>query len=69
MYDVHPLIPIDCDIFDCCASCIEETYEDWDIKFSVVELPEVETLITTKLLIISNYKEIRNIIIDIDKYK
>lgn len=31
--DVPPLIPVDCDIFDCCASYIEESYEDWDLKF------------------------------------
>ena len=30
---VPSLIPIDCDIFDCCASYIKEDYEDWDIKF------------------------------------
>lgn len=34
---VPPLIPIDCDIFDCCASYIKEDYEDWDIKFKVEE--------------------------------
>ena len=30
---VPALIPVDCDIFDCCASYIKEDYEDWDIKF------------------------------------
>ncbi len=30
---VPPLNPIDCDLFDCCASYIKEDYEDWDLKF------------------------------------
>jgi len=37
---VPPLIPVDCDIFDCCASYIQEDYEDWDIKFKVEEKKE-----------------------------
>ena len=35
--NVPPLIPIDCNIFDCCASYIEEDYEDYDIKYQKVE--------------------------------
>ena len=35
---VPPLNPIDCDIFDCCASYIKEDYEDWDDKFKVEEI-------------------------------
>ena len=31
--DVPPLTPIDCSIFECCASYIKEEYEDWDLKF------------------------------------
>jgi len=34
---VPALIPVDCDIFDCCASYIKENYEDWDTKFKVEE--------------------------------
>jgi hypothetical protein len=31
--NIHPsLIPNNCDIFDCCASYIQEDYEDWDIN-------------------------------------
>lgn len=31
----HPeLIPVDCSIFDCCASYILEEYEDWDKQFN-----------------------------------
>lgn len=31
--DKHPaLLPVDCEIFDCCASYILEEYEDWDLK-------------------------------------
>jgi len=30
---VPSLNPINCDIFDCCASHIKENYEDWDSKF------------------------------------
>lgn len=30
---VPPLIPVDCDVFDCCASYIEEDYEDWDALY------------------------------------
>lgn len=30
---VPPLVPVDCDIFKCCASYIEEEFEDWDNKF------------------------------------
>ena len=29
---VPKLVPIDCDVFDCCASYIKEEYEDWDVK-------------------------------------
>ena len=35
---VPPLNPIDCDIFDCCASYIKEDYEDWDDKFKIEEI-------------------------------
>lgn len=37
---VPALTPVDCDIFDCCASYIKEDYEDWDIKFKVEEKEE-----------------------------
>ncbi len=30
---VPSLIPVDCGIFDCCASYIQEDYDDWDIQF------------------------------------
>ena len=31
---IHPaLTPIDCDVFECCASYIKEDVEDWDLKF------------------------------------
>ena len=39
---VPPLIPIECDVFDCCASCIKEEFEDWDVKFTKEE-PKKET--------------------------
>ena len=38
------LIPIDCDIFDCCASYIKEEFEDWDLKFVEVK-PEIKKVI------------------------
>ena len=42
---VHPpLIPIDCEIFDCCASYIKEDFEDWDSKFAEVK-PENKKII------------------------
>ena len=34
---VPSLNPVECDIFDCCASYIKIDYEDWDIKFKVEE--------------------------------
>jgi virulence-associated protein VapD len=41
---VHPpLIPIDCEIFDCCASYIKEDFEDWDSKFAEVK-PEIKKI-------------------------
>ena len=43
--NTHPaLTPIDCDIFDCCASYIKEEFEDWDLKFVEVK-PEIKKLI------------------------
>ena len=39
---VPPLIPVECDVFDCCASYIKEGYEDWDTKFTNEE-PKKET--------------------------
>ena len=30
---IPALVPIDCDIFKCCASYIQEDFEDWDAKF------------------------------------
>jgi hypothetical protein len=30
---IPPLTPIDCEIFDCCASYIKEDFEDWDTIF------------------------------------
>ena len=42
---IHPaLTPIDCDIFDCCASYIKEEFEDWDLKFDAVK-PEIKKVI------------------------
>ena len=41
--DVPPLTPIDCSIFECCASYIKEEYEDWDLKFVEEEPKKVET--------------------------
>ena len=41
--EVPPLIPIDCSIFECCASYIEEEYEDCDLKMpKVEEIPKVK---------------------------
>jgi len=41
----HPaLTPIDCEIFDCCASYIKEDFEDWDLKFVEVK-PEIKKVI------------------------
>jgi hypothetical protein len=37
---VPKLNPINCDVFDCCASYIKEDYEDWDIKFQT-DKPQV----------------------------
>ena len=34
---IPALVPIDCDIFKCCASYIQEDFEDWDAKFQVEE--------------------------------
>jgi hypothetical protein len=43
--NTHPaLTPIDCNIFDCCASCIKEEFEDWDLKFVEVK-PEIKKII------------------------
>ena len=43
--NTHPaLTPIDCDIFDCCASYIKEEFEDWDLKFVEVK-PEIKKVI------------------------
>lgn len=40
---LHPsLTPIDCNIFDCCASYIEEDYENWDLKIPTVDEPKKE---------------------------
>ena len=42
---IHPaLTPIDCDIFDCCASYIKEEFEDWDLKFVEVK-PEIKKVV------------------------
>ena len=27
---IPPLTPVDCEIFDCCASYLKEDFEDWD---------------------------------------
>lgn len=44
--DVPELIPIDCDLFDCCASYILDHYEDWDLKMpEVEEIKKVEVVI------------------------
>ena len=51
---VPALIPINCDIFDCCASYIKEDYEDWDSKFKIeepkreeIKFNNIETYIAT----------------------
>jgi hypothetical protein len=38
---VPALQPINCSIFDCCASYIEEDYEDWDVKYSKSDVDEI----------------------------
>lgn len=40
IFDAPALIPVNCDIFDCCASYIKEEYEDWDLKFKIPEEPK-----------------------------
>ena len=40
---VPALIPVDCDIFSCCASYIKKDFEDWDIIAGVVE-PKTELI-------------------------
>ena len=39
---VPALIPVDRDIFDCCASYIQEDYEDWDVLYKKEEPKKVE---------------------------
>jgi hypothetical protein len=36
--DAPALLPIDCNVFDCCASYILPEYEDWDIKMKKNEI-------------------------------
>jgi SMC interacting uncharacterized protein involved in chromosome segregation len=36
------LTPIDCDVFDCCASYIQEDYEDLDRLVPKIEKPKFE---------------------------
>ena len=49
---IHPaLTPIDCDVFECCASYIKEDFEDWDLKFVEVK-PEIKKLLNKLLMII-----------------
>ena len=46
--DVPPLKNIDCTLFECCASYIEESYEDWDLK--TPEEPKKEEVKFSSLL-------------------
>lgn len=39
---IPPLNPVDCNIFDCCASYIEEDYEDWDLKIDKISVNEMK---------------------------
>ena len=39
---IPALIPHECDIFKCCASYIQDDFEDWDAKIPVVEAPKRE---------------------------
>lgn len=39
---VPPLVPIDCEVFDCCASYILEEYDNWDTKFEKNEIVSVK---------------------------
>jgi hypothetical protein len=50
--NTHPaLTPIDCDIFACCASCIKEEFEDWDLKFVEVK-SGIKKLLSNLLMIL-----------------
>jgi hypothetical protein len=51
--DVPPLIPIDCDIFDCCASYIKQDYEDYDIKTGgqPIEQPNTQQIYKNSIII------------------
>lgn len=33
--DTPELTPIDCDIFECCASYVEDSFEDWTVKCNI----------------------------------
>jgi len=45
---IPALIPVNCDIFDCCASYIKEEYEDWDKKAEFDMVPFINKKITKK---------------------
>jgi hypothetical protein len=42
---IPPLTPVDCEIFDCCASYIKEEFEDWDMIFKNENIePEINQI-------------------------
>ena len=43
---VPPLVPIDCEVFDCCASYILEEYDNWDTKFEKNEIVSVKKVMS-----------------------
>ena len=46
------LQPVECDVFDCCASYINEEYEDWDAKIPTETfLEEIHRVINTPLAV------------------
>ena len=47
-----PLQPVECDVFDCCASYIKEEYEDWDAKIPKETFgEEIQRVINTPLAV------------------
>ena len=49
---VPALQPVECDVFDCCASYINEEYEDWDAKIPTETfLEEIHRVINTPLAV------------------
>jgi len=62
---VPPLQPVECDVFNCCASYIKEEYENWDAKIPKETFREELQRVINTPLAVNNDEEFKSELFDV----